>query len=127
MTVPLEKLELFYEYNWRELVGVTTYWCDLRNKDKEKVGILITNRFINIAQNVPSGFNYTPYNFVKTIIIPDGILETSGITIENTQVPLSLLEKQGVFNKAKSCDKEYLGTSEDGNTIFMKLTVFLKQ
>ena len=127
MNCPLEKLELFYEYKWKELIGVHTYWCDLRNKDGRKVGILITNRFTNIEQNIPSGFNYTPYNFIKTIILPDGILETSGINIENTPVDLGLLEKQGIFKKAESCVKEYLGQSEDENTIFMKFTVFLKQ
>jgi hypothetical protein len=59
------------------------------------------------------------------VIIPDGILETCGINIENTPMDLSLLEKQGIFNKAESCVKEYLDQSEDGNTIFMKFTVFL--
>ena len=124
MTVPLEKLELFYSFNWKELIGVTTNYSDLFNKDNVKVGILITNRFRDNSQPVPSGFTYTPYNFTKTILIPGGILQTSGINIENTPVPLSLLEKQGVFNKAKSCNKEYLGTSEDGNTFFIKLTDF---
>ena len=127
MTVPLEKLELFYSYNWEELVGVTTNWNNLFDKDNVKVGILITNRFRDNSQPVPSGFTYTPYNFTKTILIPGGILQTSGINIENTPVPLSLLEKQGVFNKAKSCVKEFLGRSEDGKIIYMKFNIFFKQ
>jgi hypothetical protein len=69
---------------------------------------------------------FIPYNFIKTIIIPHGILETSGINIENTSVPLSLQEKYGFFEKATSCLKEYLGASEDGTIISMKFTVFLK-
>jgi hypothetical protein len=42
-------------------------------------------------------------------------------------VPVSLQEKQGIFNKAKSCNKEYLGSSEDGDIVFMKLTISFKQ
>jgi hypothetical protein len=53
-------LELFYLYNWKDLVDVTTYWCDLYDISNEKVGILLTNRFVNTKQDIPPDFTYTP-------------------------------------------------------------------
>ena len=68
----------------------------------------------------------TIYNFIKTIIIPGGILETSGINIENTPVPCSSLETYGILSNVVSCVKEFLGKSEDGKIIYMKFNIYFK-
>jgi len=103
----------YYSYNWKELLGIQTNWNNIYDISNNKVGILITDRFINTLQPPPDGFTFTPYTINKTIIIDEGILLFTGVIVENFSLVGSILEKFGTLRNTISVVREVVSIVDD--------------
>ena len=111
----------YYSYNWRDLLGVQTNWNNLYDINNNKIGILITDRFINTVQPPPDGFTFTPYNVNKTIILDKGLLYFTGVIIEKFPVIGFILETFGTLKNTILVTREVVSIVDD--IVSIKITI----